>query len=944
MMKNSIALSLVFAASVFAQPDLETGFKTPEPDARPETWFHLIGGNVSKQGLTRDLESVAGAGIKGIQLFHGNGRAWEGVSPQIACLSEEWDGMIAHVADETKRLDLNFTMQNCPGWAMSGGPWITPDKAMRHIISGRTDIEGGKAVSTDLPQPQPSGEDWRNYQDIAVLAFPTPLDDTGKFLQPVSAKSSDSSEKWGELLKGKGEPLILVPGKKPSWLDVEFETETVLRSIELPPVETLTMRKNFDPRSEIVIKVPEGNGWRELVTHKVPRSSWQDRQSEYPWVLALPDFPSKKYRLEFRNRNRLSINYLRFSSAARPQDWRGQAGFALRSLERIPPPQQDANSWVKLESVIDLSEKMDAKGRLQWDAPAGRWTVLRFGHVNTGVKNKPAPPEATGFECDKLSPAGAEQHFAGYIGRISAPGGPADGGRLKGMLIDSWECYTQTWTPAMEGEFEKLRAYKLRQWLPALAGWVMDDPRKTEQFYRDWRATISDLTVKNYFGRLAELGRERGLKLSFETAAGDVPTGDILEYYKNADIPMCEFWQPNDPRNGGLEAKPIAPTVSAAHIYGKTRIAAEAFTEAPVNWKEHPFALKHHADRNFAKGVTHLVFHTYTHNPVENQPGTTFGGAIGTPFLRGQTWWKHMPLFTDYLARCQFMLEQGKPVADVLWYLGDDIDARPRQDDPFPDGYQFDYLNADVLINRLNVTEDGSLTIPEGNTWRVLWLPRDRCERLAPASLEKIKALVEAGATVIGHAPSVNPTLSGHEKDFTSLVSGLWGENPSEKGDLRLGKGRLLWGEELGKALGALGIPADVEGAGSAAWIHRKTEREDIYFIAADRLTPLNANFRFRVREQRNFGIRSPVKPRLSGFPQSTKAEPAYPSGSLPPARFSSFSVKGIQTHDSTKSPLMAHQFWMRRKLQKTKQAPTHTSDCPETCPSNHGWNRRSWT
>ena len=182
--------------------------------------------------------------------------------------------------------------------------------------------------------------------------------------------------------------------------------------------------------------------------------------------------------------------------------------------------------------------------------------------MNTGVKNKPAPPEATGFECDKLSPAGAEQHFAGYIGRLTENGGPADKGRLQGMLIDSWECYTQTWTPAMEGEFAERRGYALRNWLPALAGYVINDHDTSERFLRDWRETISDMLVHNYFGRLGELARERGMQLYFETAIGDVSPGDILQYFGKADIPMCEAWIPNDPHWGGFETKPTAPMVS----------------------------------------------------------------------------------------------------------------------------------------------------------------------------------------------------------------------------------------------------------------------------------------------------------------------------------------------------------------------------------------------
>ena len=830
---------------------LASGFQSPPREHRPETWFHLIGGNVSKTGLTSDLEAVAAAGLQGIQLFHGKGGAWPEVTPQIQTLSPSWDGLISHVADETKRLGLRFTMQNCPGWAMSGGPWITPDKAMRHLVWSRHEVNGGGAVSARLDRPQPSDEDWRDYREVAVLAFPTPADDNGKWLRPVEVRSNRKDAAWSDLLAGKKQAEVrLVPGGEPAWVEITFAQAITLRSIELPPTEILMARRNFDPDSRIIIQVADGAGWRELVRHTVPRGNWQDRLPEYPYVLAVPDASATKYRIVFENNQRMELSYLRLSAAARSQDWRGQAGFALRSLERGAPPDQSRGAWVAGEAVVDLSDKMDANGQLTWNAPPGRWTVVRFGHVNTGAKNKPAPPEATGFECDKLAAAGAEQHFDGYIGRLTKPGGAADGGRLQGMLIDSWECFTQTWTPAMEQEFAARRGYALRRWLPALAGWVVDDHRTSERFLRDWRATISDLLVEKYFGRLAELARARGMKLSFESAMGDVSPGDILQYLGRADIPMCEFWQPNDPHNGGLETKPIAPTVSAAHIYGKARVAAEAFTSVPNPWDDHPFALKNFADRHFALGVTHLVFHTYTHNPLDRVPGTSFGSQIGTPFLRGQTWWKHMPHFTDYLARCGFMLERGQSVADVLWYLGDDLDHKPRQDQLFPNGYRFDYLNADVLLNRLSV-RDGRLQVPEGTSWRVIWLPREQCSRLTPATLGKLKELLEAGATIIGEAPVANPTLSGGgaaDRQFASLVKELWGNTSEQLGERKIGKGRLLWGGDLASSLAKLGIGPDVAGARSATWCHRRDGDTDIYFVAADRLSALNANLRFRAR------------------------------------------------------------------------------------------------
>lgn len=846
------------AVAVAPEPvplSMEAGFERPPADARPETWFHLIGGNVSKAGLTRDLEAVKGAGLRGIQLFHGQfGGPWPGVDPQIACLSPSWDGMIRHVADECRRLGLRFTMQNCPGWAMSGGPWITPDKAMRHLVWNRRDVAGGQKVGIVLPRPEPSGEPWRDYRDVAVLAFPTPEGDDGTPLVPmdVAAGGGDAAA-WKQVLAGaKGAKVRLEPGagERAPWVEVRFATPVFLRSLELPPVERFSLRRNFDPGVTLRVQAVTGTGLVDVARRVVPRSSWQD---DRPLTLALPDFKAAAFRLTFELQYPLEIASLSLSGAARSNDWQGRGAHVLRSLERLDgadAPRQDPGAWVAEDRIVDLSDRLDAAtGRLDWVAPAGRtWTVVRFGHVNTGARNAPAPKEATGFECDKLAAAGAEQHFAGYIGRLSASGGPAGDGRLQGMLIDSWECRTQTWTPAMEREFGSRRGYALRPWLPAIAGWVVGGPERSGRFLRDWRATISDLLVDNYFGRMAALGRERGLTLSFETAIGDVSPGDMLRYFGQADIPMCEFWQPNDPHWGGLETKPILPCASAAHIYGKPLVAAEAFTCTALRWNEHPFMLKHLADRHFTYGVNHLVFHTYTHNPrADLVPGTSFGAGIGTPFIRGQTWWRHMPAFTDYLARCQWLLTRGRPVADVLWYIGDEVDHKPRQDAYFPDGYKFDYVNADVLLHRLRVA-GGSLTTPEGLSWRVLWL-RD-CPRLTVATLGRLRELVAAGATVIGAAPEYGPAgLEGgaaDERRFGALVRELWGEVRGASGDRRIGAGRLLWGGTLEEALRRCGIEPDVAGTSSATWCHRSVDGRQVYFVAAGRETPLRANLRFR--------------------------------------------------------------------------------------------------
>ena len=819
-------------------------FREPSRVYRPETWFHFIGGNVATQGITADLEAIAGAGIEGIQLFHGQfGGAWPGVEPQIQCLSGPWDGAVSHVAKECRRLGLRFTMQNCPGWAMAGGPWITPEKAMRDLVWSRADVIGGSNVTATLPQPQPSGEEWRDYREVAVVAFPTPEGDTGRPLAPVSVKSNREDLPWEKCLRNdKDGKIVLEPGKEPAWLEATFASAVTLRTVELPSVQGFNHQWCYVPGVTIKVEAVLPEGLREVARYDMPESNWQDNK---PISLACSEVPARTYRITIEHQHTMNLPYVLLFSGARKNNWESEAAFTLRGLERVPHPLQEKTAWIDPARIVDLTDKMDARGTLRWDAPPGRWTVLRWGHVNAGKRNGPAPTEGTGWECDKLSAAGAETHFSGYIGRLAGKNGPVSG-LMQGMLMDSWECETQTWTPGMDGQFARLRGYPLKRWFPALAGYVVGDPETTTRFLRDWRATINDLVVENFFGRMASLGRQNGLAVSYETAPGDVFPADILEYYKHADVPMCEFWQPRtEAFVGSFEFKPVKPCVSAARMYGKSRVAAESFTSFNLTWNEHPGMLKHVADIHLAEGVTHLVFHTYTHNPRTDwlPPGTAFGSGIGTPFLRGQTWWAQMGEFTAYLARCGLLLERGRPVSDVLWYLGDEQDHKPRQDAPFPAGYHYDYCNPDALLTRLSV-RDGRIVTPEGLSYRVLWLRDSR--RMLPETLEKMVSLVKQGAVLLGERPHGLATLSGGkaaEKRFGDALETLWGAGA--QGVRRVGKGTVVSGMSLDDALVKLGIKPDVEGNG-VVWTHRQTDGADWYFVAAPAREGFRGTLRFR--------------------------------------------------------------------------------------------------
>ena len=816
----------------------EVAFQSPPSVYHPQTWFHFIGGNVSSEGITADLEALAGAGFSGVQLFHGQfGGPWPGVTLQIACLSDLWDGVVRHTADECRRLGLRFTMQNCPGWAMSGGPWIEPSNAMRHLVWSRTDMESG-ATGIILAQPQPSDEPWRDYKDIAVLAFPTPLDDTGYPLKPITVKSNRHELPWMDCLTGNlGRRMTLLPSMEndPNWVEVTFKDNTTVRTVEFSNIDGFSHAWCYEPGVTVTVQaiLPDGT-IREVFHAAMPQSSWQD---DRPVSLACDEVAgAKTYRIVIVNKHTMALGSLKLFSAARKNNWESEAGWTLRSIVRQGEnPRQSQAAFINPAQIHDISTMMDGEGRLKWNAPsAGKWTVLRIGHVNTGQRNGPAPPEGTGWECDKLSETGPDVHFAGYIGRLTGEQGVLANGLLNGMLLDSWECRTQTWTNDMEAEFGRISGYQLRQWLPAVFGYVVNDHETTTRFLRDWRGTIGDLFANKFYGRMAKLAKDNGLNIVYETAAGDIFPADILEYFKYADVPMCEFWHPlSDSYVGSLNFKPIKPTASAARMYGKPRVAAESFTSFNLTYDEHWDMLKEVANINCIEGVTHFVFHTCTHNPQTNffPPGTSMGSGIGTPFLRGQTWWKYLPAFTDYLSRCTYLLERGKPVSDVLWYLGDEINHKPDQNAPFPQEYKYDYCNPDVLLNRLSV-RDGMITTPEGIRYRLLWIPDN--QRMLPQTAEKLYELIHDGATVVGEAPQGLATLTDAamaQQRFDTAVKNIWGEKPGR--NLRqIGKGVVIAGMTLNEALNELKIQPDVIGE-NALWTHRSTDGADWYYVCA---------------------------------------------------------------------------------------------------------------
>ena len=826
-------VSAVPDASLLSSPFTvadESAFAAPAKVFYPQTWFHYVDGNVDKEGITKDLEAIAASGISGIQFFHGGnfGGDWPGVTDHVYCLTEKWDDLVAHTAREAARLGLRFTMQNCPGWAMSGGPWITQETSMRHLAYSRADVASGK-VDIYLAKPKNDQSDDPDYSDIAVLAFPTPSGDL-------------NAAEYDFITSGK--TAEYAPGSRV--LGADFDKPVIMRSLVFSSIDGFNHHMSPEPGIHVTLDAISTGGVRTRVLDAdMPASNWQDNRT---MTFALDEAPAVRYELKIDNKYNMNVSLVKLTSAARKNNWEAEAGWTLRSIARESAmPVQSSDAYVKFDEILDISSNMTADGHLVWDAPAGNWTILRIGHVNAGMKNAPAPPEAVGWECDKLSFAGADAHFPGYIGRLAE--GPVKG-MLSSLLMDSWECRTQTWTKDMESDFAGFNGYGLRKWIPAIFGYVIEDQNTSGRFLNDWRAVINYLFVNRFYGRMAEHAHDAGLNIAYETASGDIFTGDPMEYYKFADVPMCEFWQSTDSTFlGSFNFKPIRPTVSAARMYGKPRVDAESLTSSELTWDEHLDILKETVNQNSAQGVTHFVFHTYTHNPAADRyiPGTSFGSKIGTPFLRNQTWWKFMPEFTTYLARSSYMFERGHSISDVLWFIGDEIEQKPDQYAYFPDGYKFDYVNHDALMNRLTV-RDGNVVTPEGLQYRLLWIPVSA--NLRPDTVNKLLELVNVGATLVADAPLGNATLT--EKgavSFGNKVNVLWGLG---KGVHKVGRGQVISGIGIQEALKLVGVEPDliqqhkpvpsaaddgilVRDGGKAQWMHRAADGADWYFISSPR-------------------------------------------------------------------------------------------------------------
>lgn len=852
----AIALFGLSTAVLFSSDkDLAQAFRNPPDSAKPWVYWFWLDGNLSREGITADLEAMHRVGIRGVLIMEVDQGIPKGPAP---FLSSKWRELFKHVVKEATRLGIEVNMNNDGGWCGSGGPWITPELSMQVVVWSEIHVTGPRRLEMALPQPKATQN---FYRDIAVLAFPTPPAEgtrmaaaSPKFTTGAGHQALDGA---ANLTDGNAGTVATLPAPargEPQLLDIEFPK----------PFTTQALTVALDAHQGSVSgTLGASDDGREFKTIRAFTLMWPSSSVNFDKVSA------RYFRLAFHPGRggpaALPIGEVELHAGRRIEGIPAKAAYITPAfLPGGAGPAPSAAMAVVRDKILDVTAKMDNDGRLTWDVPAGNWTLLRFGYTTTGKMNHPAPKESLGLECDKLSKRAVDVHFAGLMGKLVEDQRAAGGKALAYTHIDSWEVGSQNWTPRFREEFRARRGYDPLLYLPVLTGRAVENEEVSERFLWDLRRTVADLLLDNYAGHFQKLSREHGIKLSIE-AYGDGPF-DSLPYAGRADMPVTEFWIGQEP---WWITKQMA---SAAHVYGRPILAAEAFTARPAagRWLNHPFRMKPLGDQMFTLGVNRYIFHRYAMQPwLDRKPGMTMG-QWGIHFERTNTWWEQSKAWLAYVARCQYLLQQGHFVADVAYasserapsgrytgYLQYDFDELQSVNSLMPPGYDYDAVPAELLLSQMSV-RDGRLTLPSGMSYRVLVLPSATTMRLA--QLRKIKELVEAGATVVGPPPSKSPSLAEYHKgdaEVRRIAAELWadcdGINITEH---RLGKGRVVWGRSLAHVLSEAGVPPDFSSVGvevgkQIRYIHRRVDGKEIYFIASAESQAATFLCTFRVGQKR---------------------------------------------------------------------------------------------
>ncbi len=884
-MKRWIAIGAVLAAGLAAVAraldGMEAGFAEPPPDTRPWCYWYWISDNLSKDGITRDLEAMARVGIG--EALIGNVVDPDTPLGPVKLLSDEWFDCMAHAAAEAKRVGVNLGSFNSPGWSQSGGPWVAPTQAMRYVAISETRVRGPAKFAARLPVPR------EPFQDVAVLAFPAPRGEAPA-ARPPKVRCVPAAPASPALVDGDPATACEFPdgantAGRGFTVDLDFDEPFTARSLTLHPG-----RGSFAVKCELLAADAAG-GFRPVREFTMDRKALSRPKYAInvgflvrgPAVVSFPAVTSRTFRLKATLQavegskaapgstetvfEPPGIGEIILSGAARVD---GAVEKQLGKMSSSTLPGWDAYQWppstepespefaVAPSSIVSLGDRLAADGMMNWDVPAGDWVILRAGMTPTGAMNHPTTDQGRGLEVDKMNRDAIEAHYGGFMAPFLARVPAAARAAVTHVVIDSYEVGSQNWTDGFHASFERAFGYDPRPWLPVLTGRIVGSADLSDRFLWDLRRHIADRIGTEYVGGLRDVAHRDGLRLWLENYGHWGFPAEFLHYGGQSDDLGGEFWireGPLAPREG-IELRAAS---SAAHLYGKRTVYAEAFTSAR-SFLESPGNLKAVGDWAYCQGINHFVLHVYIHQPWEDRrPGVN--AWFGTEFNRHNTWFEPSKAWVDYLRRCQFLLRRGASVADVAYFIGDDTPKMTGIRRPaLPPGYDYDFINAEALLSRAAV-KDGRLAIPDGPSYALLVLPPQATMR--PETLRRIRDLVADGASILGPPPSRSPSLKGHpacDAEVAKLAEELWGAGspgpsaqgvkaaarPSSLAPRPFGRGRVFRGDDLAAALRELGAEPAVVAPQGILWTHRREGDADLFFVCNPTNAPVLADVSFR--------------------------------------------------------------------------------------------------
>ncbi len=489
-------------------------------------------------------------------------------------------------------------------------------------------------------------------------------------------------------------------------------------------------------------------------------------------------------------------------------------------------------------SIIDLSSKF-SEGVLKWDVPKGEWHIVRYVATGTGQPVMRPSPNSNGLMIDHFSAEAQQRHLMFFFEKLEGELGDLSKSGLDYLYNDSYEANSSNWTRAMPDEFKKKIGYDLVPYLPVLEGKVVGNAEISERFLFDFNKTLSDLIIENHYTLGKKVCNDKGLDFIAEAGGPGPPLHNVpfesLKALGSLTVPRGEFWFDTLQTDGFIDTLQIVKgPASAAHLYGRPWVEAEAFT-GTLLWQFGPGALKPSADRALCDGLTRFVYHTAPHVPPEaGKPGWVYN--FGTLINTSRVWWSKSANFHEYIARSSFMLQQGNFVGDVLYYYGD---GAPNFVDPLRVeaalgfGFDYDFTNSDIILNHLDV-KDGYFVLPHGQKYKVLVLPDS--EAMDIEVLEKLGDLVQKGGTLSGNPPIRTHGLLNYAENnraIRALAKKIWGKGRKSS----FGKGMVYSGKyDIVDVLNSQNILADVstnldDPEDKLDFIHRATETEDIYFV-----------------------------------------------------------------------------------------------------------------